>query len=82
MNFYQELLAGVFSTKREQLVWTWKLFQTTSIVLWTKQSIKSSTYISEGFCLNFKSTFTIFKEFMNDFWSDFRKTPHDDASFC
>ena len=33
-----------------------------------------------GVCLYFKSTFTI-KKFMNDFWNDFSRTPHD-GCFC
>ena len=37
----------------------------------------SFTSIFQRFCFNFKSTFTIFKEFLNDIWNDFRKTPHD-----
>ena len=34
------------------------VFQTISSVLATEQSIKSFTFISQGFCLNFKSDFT------------------------
>ena len=33
--------------------------------------------IFQGFCLNFKSTFTIFKEFISSFWDDFRRKCHD-----
>ena len=53
-----------------------------SIVLPTEESIKSFTFIFQSFCLNFKSTFTTFREFVIDFWSDFRKTPHDDCLCC
>ena len=41
-----------------------KVFQTIGIVLTTEQSIKSFTFISQAFCFNFKSTFTIFYKFM------------------
>ena len=43
-----------------------KVFQIIGIVLATERSIKSFTFMFLGFCLNFKSTFTI-KEFMSDF---------------
>ena len=46
----------------------------------TEQSIKLFTFIFQGFYLNFKLTFTIFRKFMNDFWRHFRKTP-DDGGF-
>ena len=42
------------------------LFQVTGVVLATEQSIKSFTFVFQSVCLNFKSTFTIFKEFIND----------------
>ena len=54
-----------------------KVFQISGIVLATEQSIKSFTFIFQGFYLNFKSTCTIFKEFINSFWSDFRRIPLD-----
>ena len=53
-----------------------KVFQIIGIALATERSIKSVTFIFLGFCLNFKSTFTI-KKFMNDFWNDFWRAPHD-----
>ena len=53
-----------------------KLFQMIDFVLVTERSRKSFTFIFLGFCLNFKSIFTI-KKFMNDFWNDFRRKPHD-----
>ena len=62
-------------------LWIILVFQIIGIVLATQQSIKSFTFIPQGFCLILKSTFTIFKGFMNGFWSDFRKTPHD-GCFC
>ena len=46
MNFYQQLLARVCLTKREQFE-DEKVFQTISIVLATKQSIKSFKFVSE-----------------------------------
>ena len=46
-----------------------KVVQISGVILATKQNIKSSTFIFLGFCLNFKSTFTI-KKFMNDFWNE------------
>ena len=42
-------------------------------VNWAKYKIVH-LYFS-NFCLNFKSTFTILKESMNDFWNDFKRTP-------
>ena len=54
-----------------------KVFQIISIVLSFEQSIEFFTFIFQGFCLNFKLTFTIFKAFMNDFQNDFRRTRHD-----
>ena len=77
INFYQQLLAGVCSTKRKQFV---KVFQISGVILATEQSIKSFSFIFLGFCLHFKSTFTI-KMFMNDFWNDLSITPHD-GCFC
>ena len=58
-----------------------KVFQIIGIVLPTERSIKAFTSIAQSFCLNFKSTFTIFKELMNDFGKDFKRTPHD-GCFC
>ena len=57
-----------------------QVFQINSIILATEQSIESATFISLGFCLYVKSTFSI-KEFINDFWNDFRGTTHD-GCFC
>ena len=57
-----------------------KVFQISGVILATEQSIKSFSFIFLGFCLYFKSTFTI-KKFMNDFWNDFSRTPHD-GCFC
>ena len=58
-----------------------KVFKIIHNVLPTEQSIKSSTLIFQTFYLNFKSTFTILKGLMNDFWNDFKITPHD-GCFC
>ena len=44
-----------------------KVFQKIHIVLPTEQSKKSSAFIFRTLCLNFKSTFSILKELMNDF---------------
>ena len=57
-----------------------KVFQVSGVNLATEQSIKSFSFIFLGVCLYFKSTFTI-KKFMNDFWNDFSRTPHD-GCFC
>ena len=57
-----------------------KGFQISGVILGTEQSIKSYSFIFLGFCLYFKSTFTI-KKSMNDSWNDFSKTPHD-GCFC
>ena len=56
------------------------VFQIFVIAMATEQSIKSFAIIFLGFSLTFKSTFTI-EEFMNDFWNDLRRTPHD-GCFC
>ena len=53
-----------------------KGFQISGVILATEQSIKSYSFIFVGFCLYFKSTFTI-KKAMNDFWNDFNRTPHE-----
>ena len=58
-----------------------KAFLIIHIVLPTEQSIKSSTFIFQIFCLNSKSTFTILKESMNGVWNDFKRTPHY-GCFC
>ena len=58
-----------------------KVFQIIGIVLPDEKSIKCFTFIFQSFYLNFKSTFTIFKEFMSDFWNNFRRTSQDDC-FC
>ena len=50
-----------------------KVFQKIHIVLPTEQSIKSSTFIFQTFCLNFRSNFTVLKELMNEFWNDFQR---------
>ena len=66
---YMRLL---FITSRQQsennLFECQKVFQIVHIVLPTEQSIKSSTFILQVICLNFKWTFTILKELMNVFW--------------
>ena len=53
-----------------------KVFQTIGIVLPTEQNINSFTFIFQSFRLNFKLTFKIFKETMNDL-----RTPHN-GCFC
>ena len=58
-----------------------KVFQIISIVLPTEQSIKAFAIIFQGFLLNFKSTFKIFKKFMNVFCNDFRRTSHDECFY-
>ena len=52
-----------------------KVFPIIDVVLPTERSI------FQGFYLNFKPTFPIFKEFMNDFWNDVKKRS-DDSYFC
>ena len=74
INFYQQLFDGNNLFKQENV------FQISSVILATEQSIKSFSFIFLGFSLYFKSTFTI-KKFMNDFWNDFSRTPHD-GCFC
>ena len=51
-----------------------KVFQIIGIVLTTEQSVKLFKFISQGFCLNFKSTFTFLKQFMNDFGMIYENT--------
>ena len=77
INFHHQVLARVCSANSFEHE---KEFQIIGIVLATERSIKSFTFIFLGFCLNFKSTFTI-KKFMNDFWNDFKRTRHD-GCFC
>ena len=57
-----------------------KVFQISGVILATEQSIKSFSFIFLGFYLYFKSTFKI-KMFMNDFWNNFSRTPHDGSFF-
>ena len=57
-----------------------KVFQISGVILAIQQSIISFKFIFLGFYLYFKSTFKI-KKFMNDFWNDFTRTPHD-GCFC
>ena len=61
-NFYQQL--EYVQQRGNNLFEHEKVFQIIGIVLQTEQSIKSVAFIFLGFCLNLKSTFTIFKEFM------------------
>ena len=77
-NFHHQLLARICLTKREKFKHE-KIVQIIFIVLATERSIKSFTFISLGFYLKFNSTFAI-KNFINDFWTDFRRTPHDGCS--
>ena len=78
INFYQQPFSKGMSSEVETIcLYMKKVFQIFDLVLPTEQSIKSSTFIFQGFCLNFKSTLTIFKNFMNNFWNDFRRTPYD-----
>ena len=81
ITFYHQPLARYIQRSEDNLFECEKVFQITHIVLPTEQSIKSPTFIFQIFCLNFKSTFTILKELMNEFWNDFKTTPHD-GCFC
>ena len=58
-----------------------EVFQIIGVVLPTEQIIKSFTFNFQDCCFNFKLTFTVFKKFMNDFWNDFRRAPHDDCFY-
>ena len=71
---------GFVRRSRNDLFEQEKLFQISGVILETEQSIKSFAFVFLGYCLYFKSTFTI-KKFMNDFWNDFSRTPHD-GCFC
>ena len=79
INFYQQLLARVCSTKWKQFFKQEKVFQVSGVILATEQSIKSFSFIFLGFYLYIKSTFTI-QKFMNDFWNDFSRTPRHGTS--
>ena len=57
-----------------------EVFQISGVILTTEQSIKSFSFIFLGNRLYFKSIYTI-KKFMNDFWNDFSRTPHN-GYFC
>ena len=76
----QQLLARVCSAKFEQFVWIRKGVPNKRCCLATEQTIKSFKFMFLVFHLYFKSTFTI-KIFMNVFWNDFSRTPHD-GCFC
>ena len=80
ITFYHQSLVRHVQRSGNNLFECEKVFQIIHIVLPTEQSIKSSTFIFQIFCLNFKSTFTILKELMNDFWNDFKRT--HDGCFC
>ena len=80
ITFYHQPLATYVHQSGNNLFGCEKVFQIIHIVLATEQNIKSSTVIFQIFCLNFKSTFTISKELMNDFWNDFKRT--HDGCFC
>ena len=81
ITFYHQLLARYVQQSGNNLFEREKVFQIIHIFLPTERSIKSFTFIFQTSCLNFKSTFTILKELMNDFWNDFKRTPHD-SCFC
>ena len=55
INFYQQLLARVCSTKWKQFVLTRIYLQNKRVILATEQSIKSFSFIFLCFCLYFKS---------------------------
>lgn len=57
------------------------VLQIVSIVLPTEQSVKSFTFIFPGFYFNFKSTFTVFIAFTNNFWNEISKAPDDSCSY-
>ena len=78
--FYHQPLGRYVQRSRNNLFECEKVLQIIHIVLPTEQRIKFSIFIFQIFCLNFKSTFTILKELMNDFWNDFKRT--HDGCFC
>ena len=80
ITFYHQPLARHVQRSGNNLFECEKMFQIIHIVQPTEQSTKSSTLIFQTFCLNFKSTFTILKELMNEFWNDFKRT--HDGCFC
>ena len=70
ITFYHQPLARYVQRSGNNLFEFEKVFQVIHIFLATEQSIKSSTFIFQRLCLNLKSTCTILKELMNDFWND------------
>ena len=77
ITFYHQPLVRYVQRSGNNLFEREKVFQIIHIALPTEEGIKSSTFIFQTFCLNFKSTYTILKELMNGFWNDFKRTPHD-----
>ena len=81
ITFYHQPLARYVRRSGNNLFECEKVLQIIHIVLPTEQNIKSSTFIFQNFYLNFRSTFTILKELMNNFCNDIKRTPHD-GYFC
>ena len=81
ITFYHQPLAGYVQQSGNNLFECKKVFQIIYIVLPNEQRIKFSTFSFQAFCLNFKSAFVILNELLNDFWNDFKRTPHD-SCFC
>ena len=61
ITFYHQPLARCVQRSRDNLFGCEKVFQIIHIVLPTELNIKSTTFIFQIFCLNFKSTFTILR---------------------
>ena len=80
ITFYHQHLARYVQQSGNNLFECEKVFEIVHIALPTEAGIKSSTFIFQIFSLNFKSTFAILKELMNDFWNDFKRT--HDGCFC
>ena len=66
INFYHQLYRGYVQQSGNNLFKHEKVFQTIDVVLPTEQSIKYFTFTFQGFCLNFNSTFTIFKVYEHE----------------
>ena len=80
INFISNFQRGFVRRNGNNLFKHEKVFQISGVTLAIEQNIKSFSFIFLGFCLYFKSTFTI-KKFINNFWNNFSRTLHE-GCFC
>ena len=81
ITFYYQPLAIYVQRSGNNLFECEEVFHIIHIVLSTEQSVKSSSFVFQTVCLNFKSTFIMLKELINDFWNEFKRTLQD-GCFC